>query len=343
MKYATMITGVAGTTGSHILKQLLTDPEVISGNRYIIGIDDLSRKGSGVNIRPYLSSDNFLFIREDFREWVRKCRLVDQGQIDEIYHMAAVVPTHYFYDSPDLTYEVNCQGTIDLFNWSLRNHVKRFVVGSSSEIYGHIRSEDLPAKETTPSNFDSEEVTTRWSYAEGKLLTEHYLNHYKGQMERVCHLRFTNTYGVEDLEENHVIPYLIRSVLNNSPEIHINKYPTVYRRAFLNNADSAAACIAVMKKGRNGSPYNVGSSTEVSIEQLLNIVLSLSKEITGKDYEGEIYRDIVRPGDPLRCVLSCERLKEDTGFIPQVTLSQGIREMIVKYLESKEDHHEKNN
>lgn len=343
MKYATMITGVAGTTGSRILKQLLTDPEVVSGNRCIIGIDNLFRKGSEANIRPYLSNDNFRFICEDFREWARKCKFVNQGQIDEIYHMAAVVPTHYFYDSPDLTYEVNCQGTIDLFNWSLHNHVKRFVVGSSSEIYGHIRPGDLPAKETTPSNFDSEEVTTRWSYAEGKLLTEHYLNHYKDQMERVCHLRFANTYGVEDLEENHVIPYLVKSVLDNSPEIHINRYPTVYCRTFLNNADSAAACIAVMKKGRNGSPYNVGSSTEVSIEQLLDLVLSLSKEITGKDYEGEVCRDIVRPGDPLRRVLSCERLKEDTGFTPQVTLSQGIREMIVKYLESKESRREKNN
>lgn len=329
MLKATLITGVAGTTGSQILDYLLDESEEIkNGQRIVVGVDNFFR-GCYENIKHNINNPSFAFFEMDFRELVlSKTPLINStAEIDEVYHMAAVVPTHYFYDSPDLTYEVNCQGTIDLFNWCRKVGIKRFIVGSSSEIYGHILPEDLPAKETTMSHFDSEEDSTRWSYAEGKLLTEHYLNHFKDDMERVCHLRFANTYGVRDMDDNHIIPYLVNSVVKGK-DIHINKNSRLYTRTFLNNKDSARACVELMSKGKNGVAYNVGSQENIGVNDLLDKIKYLYKEITGKTYSGKIFKDIHRPGDPLRRILSTDRLVEDTGFSPVVKLEDGLEEMI---------------
>lgn len=332
MLKATLITGVAGTTGSQILDYLLDESEEIkSGKRIVVGVDNFFR-GCIENISHHVSSPSFEFTMSDFRGLIGRIPFVETkngspARIDEVYHMAAVVPTHYFYDSPDLTYAINCKGTIDLFNWCREVGIKRFIVGSSSEIYGHICSEDLPAKETTMSHFDSEEDSTRWSYAEGKLLTEHYLNHFKNDMERVCHLRFANTYGVRDMDDNHIVPYLINSVVQGK-DIHINKDCMVYKRTFLNNKDSARACVELMSKGKNGVAYNVGSQEEISIYDLFRVIEDLYKELTGKTYSGQVFKDIHRPGDPLRRVLSTQRLKEDTGFSPVVKLEEGLTEML---------------
>lgn len=323
----TLITGVAGTTGSGILDILSEDPDVIKGTRIIIGIDDLSR-GTPANILKHLSQRYFIFIES---KWQNKLAYLSRFNIDEIYHMAAIVPTHFFYDSPDLTFKENCQGTIDLFDWARGKGVRRFITGSSSEIYGHISNKDLPAKETTMSHFDSEESTTRWSYAEGKLLTEHYLNHFKDHMERVCHLRFANTYGVRDMDDNHIIPYLVNRIVNNE-EVHINKNAGLYCRTFLNNKDSARACVELMKKGRNGVAYNVGSDKEIRIEDLLRMVIYLAIDlgvIEDYDFNEKVYYDVSRSGDPERRILDTHRLYEDTGFLPEVTLEEGIKEMIL--------------
>lgn len=338
MKKITLITGVAGTTGSAILDYLSkNDPDVVSGRRLIVGYDNFFR-GNINNIKSHLAESYFIFRQQRFQEILEQSGssiLNGEGQIDEIYHMAAVVPTKYFYESPEMTFEENCKGTIDLFNWALRYGVERFIVGSTSEVYGHINPEHLPVKENEMSHFDSVESSTRWSYAEGKLLTEHVLNKSKDKI-KVCHLRFANTYGVRDFDENHIIPYLIRRIVDNQ-DLVVNKYPREFYRTFLNNKDSARACVELTRKGVSGVAYNVGSQEEVSIYELITLVKRLVEEITGNVYTGEIKYEIDRPGDPHRRVLSTQRLFDVTGFVPQVKLSDGVKEMIKYYILHKGD------
>lgn len=340
MKKITLITGVAGTTGSAILDYLVENNEEIKqGDRVIVGYDNFFR-GCLENIKNHINKGYFSFINNNFQNI---CNIISNEiefnnqpelyTIDEVYHMAAVVPTKYFYEAPELTFKENCLGTIDLFNWCLNNNVKRFIVGSTSEVYGHINPDHLPIKENEMSHFDSVESTTRWSYAEGKLLTEHILNKSKDKI-KVCHLRFANTYGVRDMDNNHIIPYLVNHIVNNK-DVVVNREPEKFFRTFLNNKDAARACVKLMEKGKSGTAYNVGSSEEVTIYELIYLVKHLVEEITGKSYQGNIKYEISRSGDPHRRVLSTERLYKDTGFTPQIKLSDGITEMI-KYAITKE-------
>lgn len=326
-----LITGVAGTTGSQILDYLIQDSEI-----KIVGVDNFFR-GTPDNLKCSTGCSNFEFYEEDFLKFIKneKYKKALEG-VDAVIHMAAVVPTKYFYTAPELTFQENCYKTIKFFKQCLEvPSIKRFVVGSTSEVYGHIPYDELPAKETTSSHFDSVEDTTRWSYAEGKLLTEHILNKYSDQI-KVCHLRFANTYGVNDLDNNHVIPYFINCVVNEEPFIKVNSEPDKYFRTFLNNKDSARACIEIMKKGSSGTAYNVGSEEEVSILQLLSLVLEIAKN-KGIKYRGKVLYDIRRPGDPRRRVLDCTRLYQTTGFKPEVSLEEGISEMFDAVLKIKKE------
>lgn len=337
MRRCTLITGVAGTTGSQILRELLDVTNCLKDNdsrRIILGCDNFFR-GTLDNIDEFIDNPNFQFVKCDFTELLDMTRNTNLV-VDEVYHMAAVVPTKYFYTAPELTFQENCYKTIKFFKQCLEvPSIKRFVVGSTSEVYGHIPYDELPAKENVESHFDSVEDTTRWSYAEGKLLTEHILNKYSDQI-KVCHLRFANTYGVNDLDNNHVIPYFINCVVNEEPFIKVNSEPDKYFRTFLNNKDSARACIEIMKKGASGTAYNVGSEEEVSILQLLSLVLKIAKN-KGIKYRGKVLYDIRRPGDPRRRVLDCTRLYQTTGFKPEVSLEEGISEMFDAVLKIKKE------
>lgn len=341
MRRCTLITGVAGTTGSQILRELLEDMKsfedigIGKSRRIILGCDNFFR-GTPDNINEFTDNPNFnpnfQFIKCDFTEVLDIIRNTDLI-VDTVYHMAAVVPTKYFYTAPELTFQENCCKTIEFFKQCLAvPSIKQFVVGSTSEVYGHIPYEYLPAKETTGSRFDSVENSTRWSYAEGKLLTEHILNKYSDQI-KVCHLRFANTYGIGDLDNNHVIPYLINCVVNQE-DIEVNSQPDQYFRTFLNNKDSARACIEVMRNGKSGTAYNVGSEEEISIKQLLDLVLEVA-ESKGISYDGTVSYSIKRPGDPKRRVLDCTRLYRTTGFKPQVSLRDGISEMFDVVIDNK--------
>lgn len=343
MKKATIITGVAGTTGSTVLDLMSDGFDVKCGDRILVGIDNLFR-GVVENIQRHLDKDYFFFIKDNYQNLTKLCKGEGQAvveiseeryQVDEIIHMAAVVPTKYFYEAPELTFRENCLGTVDLFNWAIEHNIEKFIVGSTSEVYGHISDKCLPVKEDEMSHFDSVETTPRWSYAEGKLLTEHILNKSKDKI-KVCHLRFANTYGVRDMDDNHIIPYLVNSIVNNR-DIRINKDPDNFYRTFLNNYDAAEAVLAVSRNGTSGTAYNVGSSQEVSISALVNLVMILCEGFTGEKYTGKILKEIERSGDPRRRILCTDRLYKDTSFTPSVELVKGITEMIGYAISQKED------
>ena len=105
----------------------------------------------------------------------------------------------------------------------------------------------------------------------------------------------TNLYGTNDnyhFEISHVIPALLRKVVlakkNNDP------FVTVWgsgkpRRDLLNVDDLANACFLLMRQYDESEPINIGSGSDISITELINIIM---EEI---DYNGEVKFDTSKP------------------------------------------------
>ena len=137
----------------------------------------------------------------------------------------------------------------------------------------------------------------------------------------------TNLYGINDnfhFENSHVIPALLRKVIlakkNNDP------FVTVWgsgkpRRDFLNVDDLANACFLLMNQYDEAEPINIGSGSDISITELINII---REEI---DYNGEVKFDTSKPDGTLLKLLDISKIKS-LGWSPKIKIREGIRKAI---------------
>lgn len=133
----------------------------------------------------------------------------------------------------------------------------------------------------------------------------------------------TNLYGPGDnydLETSHVIPALIRKAHNaktaGAPSMEIWGTGTP-RREFLHADDCADALVHLMKVYSGHEHVNVGSGSDVTIEELARLVM----EVVG--FEGELTKDLSKPDGTPRKLMSAERLRA-MGWSPSIPLREGL-------------------
>ena len=97
------------------------------------------------------------------------------------------------------------------------------------------------------------------------------------------------------------------------------------RRTFLYNEDSCSAVIALINSDSalDGSIYNVATDEEVSIVDLVYLCAK-KLNISAPTIEFKGYRK----SDPERRILNTEKIRNRTGWIPQISLDRGIEECV---------------
>jgi len=143
----------------------------------------------------------------------------------------------------------------------------------------------------------------------------------------VIHLLPVNLYGPRDnfdLETSHVIPALIRKMLESPERIELwgDGNPT---REFLYVADCAEGIVLATERYDGAEPVNLGSGHEISIRDLVDLVADVVR------FGGEIHWDTSMPnGQPRRCL---DTTKAETlfGFKARVPLREGIERTVAWY------------
>ena len=137
---------------------------------------------------------------------------------------------------------------------------------------------------------------------------------------KVCWARILSVYGKRDMDHT-LIMYIIKTLMKNeSPEL--TKCEQIWD--YLYAKDAAKAMIAIGLKGKDGKTYPVASGRNRKLsEYVLDIknVLKSNAEIRfgAKDYY---------PHQPMVVAADISGLTEDTGFVPEYSFKEGIREMI---------------
>lgn len=141
----------------------------------------------------------------------------------------------------------------------------------------------------------------------------------------------TNLYGPNDnydLQNSHVLPALLRKFheakVNNTPSVEIWGDGSPMRE-FMHADDLAAACVYLLKEYNDRQFVNVGVGEEISIKDLALTI----KEVVG--FEGELKFDTSKPTGTPRKLMDSERLFA-TGFRPQITLLEGIKQVYADFL-----------
>ncbi|HEX2524835.1 MAG TPA: GDP-L-fucose synthase [Geminicoccus sp.] len=143
----------------------------------------------------------------------------------------------------------------------------------------------------------------------------------------------TNLYGPGDnfdLQSSHVMPAFIRKAHEakerGEPEIVMWGTGTP-RREFLHADDCADALVFLMKHYSGHEHVNVGSGSDVTIRELLELVC----RVVG--YEGRIIEDTSKPDGTPRKLMSADKLR-GLGWQPRTPLEEGVRATYQWFLEN---------
>jgi GDP-L-fucose synthase len=146
---------------------------------------------------------------------------------------------------------------------------------------------------------------------------------------RTAYLLPANLYGPRDnfdLETSHVIPALIRKMIESDGEVVLwgDGSPT---REFLYVDDAAEAFVLAAELYDDPAPVNVGNGAEISIRELAETIA----ELTG--FEGSIVWDTSMPNGQPRRALDASRAEAAFGFKAQTSLREGLGQTIAWYRE----------
>jgi CDP-glucose 4,6-dehydratase len=247
--------------------------------------------------------------------------------LDVVFHLAAQTIVGTAQDSPLETFEVNVQGTWNLLEACRRVGVARVVVASSDKAYG--ASEELPYREDFPLRacFPYEA-----SKAAADILARSYWPSYGLP---VAVTRFANIYGGGDLNFSRLIPEAVSAVLDGRrPVIRSDGTP---ERDFLYVEDAAAAYLAIAAAlgdggAANGEAFNAGGEKPFAVAEVLRLIA----EVAGTGLEPDIRGSGNPEGEIDRQFVDSSKLRETTGWTPEVGLSEGLGRTVEWYREHPE-------
>ena len=258
-----LVTGSAGFIASHLIEELLKDK-----NNFIIGIDNFY-SGTKENldfIKSIDSKNKFQFIQADIRIFEEINKIIKDKEIEQIYHLAAIVSVQESILNPLLSNEVNVKGTLNILESAKLNSVKRVIFSSSAAVYG-----DEPNQ---PKNEDS--ITKPISpYGYEKLMGEQYMKLYSELygIETIS-LRYFNVYGERQSSTSDYSGVI--SIFES--KFKENKIPNIYGngdqyRDFVYVKDVALANIKAMNTlNVSGEVFCVGTSKKISINDLVSVL-----------------------------------------------------------------------
>lgn len=316
-----LITGGAGFIGSHLAEELL------KGNNRIIVLDNLST-GRYENIEHLLNNKNFEFVEGNILDAILVDKLIEQ--VDIIFHLAAAVGVDLIVKKPLESLTTNIKGSEIVLGAALR-YRKKIVIASTSEIYG--KNVNGPLKENDDRILGSP-LKTRWSYSTAKAVDE-MLAYIYWKEKRLPALiaRLFNTVGPRQTGAyGMVMPRFVSQALNNEP---ITVYGTGKQsRCFLHVKDAIKALTKLIEEPKAiGEVFNIGSQEEVTVEQLAEEIIKITKSKSKIEYIP--YETAYEEGfeDMQRRVPDISKINKLIGFKPTLTLPE-IIEDIVKYLKS---------
>ncbi len=247
-----------------------------------------------------------------------------------VIHLAARVggiganrahPADFFYD--------NLMMSTQLFHEAWRAGVQKFTAVGT--ICAYPKFTPVPFREEDLWNGYPEETNAPYGLAKKMLLVQS--TAYREQYGfNSIFLLPVNLYGPGDKidpESAHVIPALIRKFADakEAGQDHVVAWgdgsPT---REFLYVEDAAEAIILATERYNSSEPVNIGSSFEISIRELTELIGELMA------FRGEIVWDTTKPNGQPRRKLDTSRALKAFGFQAKTPFREGLKRTIDWYL-----------
>ena len=249
--------------------------------------------------------------------------VIRAAQPEIVIHLAARAGVRPSIENPALYESVNVAGTLNLLELAREFHVRRFIFGSSSSVYGHTNR--------VPFSEDDSVLRPISPYAATKVageLLSHTYAHLYG-MTAVC-LRFFTVYGPRQRPDLAIHKFV--SLMEQGKPIPVFGDGSSGRDyTFVD--DIVAGVLAAMRYEPEAGVapfdvFNLGNSHPVKLSELIEHLEAAVGHKAIRDPKP------LQPGDMTLTWASIEKSKNKLGYLPQVTLEQGLARFVSWYREN---------
>ncbi|CRK56089.1 dTDP-glucose 4,6-dehydratase [Alloactinosynnema sp. L-07] len=276
-----VVTGGCGFLGSHLVDELVRRG------------DDVTVFDGGTPPPDQTPPASVRYVAGDVRDAAALTEVVKSG-VDTVYHMAAVVGVDRYLASPVDVIDINLLGTRNVLDLASKADAK-VVVASTSEVFG--KNPAVPWREDDDRVLGSTAVD-RWCYSSSKALGEHLAFAYaRDRGLKTAIVRYFNVYGPRQ-RPAFVVSRSVHRALNAQPQVVYDN--GVQTRCFTYVQDAIDATItAGNSDAAIGECFNVGSSVETTVAEVINLVAELTNTdaivpIDTRIHLGARYQDLQR-------------------------------------------------
>lgn len=314
-----LVTGAAGFIGSRVSEMLIAE-----GNQ-VVGVDNLNdaydvrlkhRRLAGLTPQP-----NFSFHTLDICDQPAMERLfAGQGPFAAVINLAARAGVRYSVEDPQAFYQTNIMGLLNLLELCRRHEVKKFVLASSSSVYG--RENPLPYQEDADTNRPLSPYAASKKGAEMLCYSYKHLHHLDFTI-----FRYFTVYGPAGRPDMSLFRF-VQWIAEDQPVLVTGDGSQM--RDFTYIDDIARGTIAGLRP--NPSGYEIFNLGDDEPHALIDTIRLIEARLGKK---ANIVYKPTHPADVPATRASIARAQRLLGWRPLISLEVGLNRLIDWYLKER--------
>lgn len=310
-----LVTGAAGFIGTHLTRALLDRGDQVVGLDNFNDFYDPAIKRK--NVAGFGDCPGFRLVEGDLRDKDLIFDLFKTESFDSVVHLAAMAGVRPSLEKPDLYFDVNVTGTLNILEGIKQHGKPALVFASSSSVYGG--NKKVPFSEEDDVSYPVS------PYAASKRANEImcYTYHHLYALDIFC-LRFFTVYGPGQRPEM-AIHKFVRRILNGK-EIPVFGDGSS-KRDYTYIDDIMDGVLKSIDKCKGYRIYNLGESKTITLADLIE---KIENEI---DVKAKIERFGDQPGDVPATYADISRAREELGYAPSVPIEEGLKRFYAWYKE----------
>ncbi len=318
-----LVTGAAGFIGSAVAGLLLSQ-----GHR-VVGVDNFSA-AYDVRLKEWrlrqLTTHGpvFRFVRLDVAQWDPLHALFQEeargGErpFEAVLHLAAWAGVRRSVADPWVYYETNVKGTLNLLELARRYRVPKFLLASTSSLYGS--HNPMPFREDANTDRPLSPYAASKKAAEALSYTYHYLYDLD-----VTVLRYFTVYGPAGRPDMSIFRF-IRWIAEGEP-VRIYGDGT-QKRDFTYVDDIARGTVAALKP-LGYEILNLGNDRPVELNRVIELIETYLERKTRRVYQP------AHPADVPATWADISKAQALLGWRPEVSIEEGLRHTVAWYLQNR--------
>ena len=308
-----LITGITGFAGSHLAEHILDQhpgSQVFGLVRWRSRMENLEGFVRRVELHE-----------ADLKDIVSLRKSLAEIKPDRIFHLAAqsFVPTSW--TCPAETFAINAIGQINLFEAILSLKLEPLIqVAGSSEEYGFVGPDEVPMKETNPLRPLSPYAVSKVAQ---DLLAYQYFRSYGLKTVRTRGFNHTGPRRGEVFICSNFAQQIARIEKGKAEAvIHVGNLEA--KRDFTDVRDMVRAYWLTLDKGEPGDVYNIGTGRAHTMQEILDMLLSMSSV----PVKVKVDPRRLRPSDVPILLSDSGKFKKLTGWEPRIPLHKTLQDLL---------------